>query len=305
MNSKPSLVRSEFLCGISIDIRSSRGFWCFSMKEVYFDTNVYDLLDELLQAKNFAPVNKLKRAIRSDQVRVYTNLVPIEETLGALKNQPVEGRRRLRLIKTLAKRKRMIRRHTEIIINDISSYAKRERVKSKFMSPYPELKAVFQVRDLPGLVEVAEENRSHNRGFRDEMRDKLFQHIAPLAQPIIENKKVPQFEEYFEANYRGVLEIIADRAGYLEACRERGIEGLLKIPSLNVAVRGQLSLTYANTFLGRLAQQGDSADMQHAFIAVTVGTLVTEDKALGKALKRANSPYLSIMNLQALLDSLP
>ena len=79
----------------------------------------------------------------------------------------------------------------------------------------------------------------------------------------------------------------------------------MKIPSLNVAVRGQLSLTYANTFLGRLAQQGDSADMQHAFIAVTVGTLVTEDKALGKALKRANSPYLSIMNLQALLDSLP
>jgi hypothetical protein len=31
------------------------------MKEVYFDTNVYDLLDELLQTKVFAPVAKLKR----------------------------------------------------------------------------------------------------------------------------------------------------------------------------------------------------------------------------------------------------
>jgi hypothetical protein len=275
------------------------------MKEVYFDTNVYDLLDELLQANNFAPVDKLKRAIRSDQVRVYTNLVPIEETLGALKKRPVEGRRRLRLIKTLAKRKRMIRRHTEIIINDIRSYAKMERFQSRFMSPYPELKAVFQVRDLPGLIEVAEENRSHKRGFRDNMRDKLFQHIAPLAQPIIENKKVPSFEEYFEANYRGVLEIIADRAGYLEECRERGLDGLLKTPALNVAIRGQISLTYANIFLGRLPQQGDSADMQHAFIAATVGTLVTEDKPLRKALKRANSPYLTTMNLQALLDTLP
>ena len=137
------------------------------------------------------------------------------------------------------------------------------------------------------------------------MRGKLFQHIAPLAQPIIDNKEVPPFEEYFEANYRGVLEIIVDRAGYLEACRERGIEGLLTIPSLNVAVRGQLSLTYANTFLGRLPQQGDSADMQHAFIAATVETLVTEDKALRKVLKRANSPYLTVMNLQALLDILP
>jgi len=64
------------------------------MKEVYFDTNVYDLLDELLQTKVFAPVDKLKKAIRSDQVRVYTNTIPIEETLGALKKKPAEGRRR-------------------------------------------------------------------------------------------------------------------------------------------------------------------------------------------------------------------
>lgn len=275
------------------------------MKKVYFDTNVYDLLDELIQKKIFAPISKLKRAVRSDQVRVYTNLVPIEETLGALKKNPVEGRRRLRLIRTLAKRKRMIRRHTEIIVNDIRSYAKRERFQSQFMSPYPELKPVFQVRDLLGLIEIAEENRTHNRGFRDVMRDRFSQFIAPLAQPIIANREVPTFEEYFEANYRAIFEIIAEKAGYLEGCQEQGFEGLLKIPSLNVAARAQASLTYANTFLGRLPQQGDSADMQHALIASAVETLVTEDKPLRKALRRANSPYLTVMNLQELLDTLP
>ena len=275
------------------------------MKEVYFDTNVYDLLDEFVQKKFYAPVNKLKRAIRSDQVRVYTNLIPIEETLGALRNKPTEGRRRLRLIRTLAKRKRMIRRHTEIIVNDIRSYAKRERFQSQFMSPYPELKPVFRVRDLPGLIEVAEENRNHNRGFRDDMRGRFFEFIAPLAQPIVENKEVPPFEEYFEDNYRGILEIIAEKAGNLEGCQERGLEGLLKIRSLNVATRAQVSLTYANTFLGRLPQQGDSADMQHALIASAVGTLITEDIRLRKALKRADSPYLTVMNLQELLHSLP
>lgn len=275
------------------------------MKEVYFDTNVYDLLDEQLQTKIFAPINKLKRAIRADQVRVYTNLVPIEETLGVLRKNPGEGKRRLRLIRTLAKRKRMIRRHTEIIVNDIRSYAKGERFQSQFMSPYPELKPVFQVKDLPGLIEVAEENRTHNRGFRDDMRDKFSQFIAPLAQPMIANKEVPTFEEYFEANYRGILEIIAEKAGNLEGCQERGFEGLLKIPSLNVAVRAQTSLTYANTFLRRLPQQSDSADMQHALIASAVGTLITEDKPLRKALKRASTPYLTVMNLQELLDTLP
>jgi hypothetical protein len=123
------------------------------------------------------------------------------------------------------------------------------------MSPYSELKPVFQVRDLLGLIEVAEENRNHNRGFRNEMRGKFFEFITPLAQPIIANREVPTFQEYFEANYQGILEIIAKKAGNLEGCQEHGLEGLLKIPSLNVTVRAQASLTYSNTFLGRLPQQ--------------------------------------------------
>jgi hypothetical protein len=275
------------------------------MKEVYFDTNVYDLVDELLQTKVYGPVYKLKRAIRSDQVRVYTNLVPIGETLGALPKKPAEGKRRLRLISVLAKRKRMIRGYTEIIVNDIGSYARTERFQSRFMAPYPQLKAVFLVRDLPGLIEVAEEIRNHNRQFRDEMRKRFLEFIAPLAQPMIANREAPTFEEYFEANALGILELIAERAGNLQGCKKRGLEGLLKIPSLNVATRVQASLTYANTFLGRLQQQGDSPDMQHALIASAVGTLITEDGPLRKALKRANSPFLTAMNLQELLDTLP
>jgi hypothetical protein len=30
------------------------------MKDVYFDTNVYDLLDELVQKTIYGPINKLK-----------------------------------------------------------------------------------------------------------------------------------------------------------------------------------------------------------------------------------------------------
>jgi hypothetical protein len=275
------------------------------MKEVYFDTNVYDLLDELVQEKIFAPLDKLKRAIRSDQVRVYTNLIPIQETLGALREKPAEGKRRLRLIRTLAKQKRMIRPHSEIITNHIRSYAKQERFQSPFTYCHLELSRVFQVRDLPGLIEVAEEYRNHNWEFRNDMRGRFAEHIAPLAKPIIANREIPPFEEHFEANYRDVLEIMAEKAGYLEGCREKGFERLLKIPTLNVAVRGPMSLTYANTFLGRLQKHSDSADMQHAMIASVVGTLVTEDDPLRKALRRANSPYLTFMSLQDLLDTLP
>jgi len=40
-------------------------------------------------------------------------------------------------------------------------------------------------------------------------------------------------------------------------------------------------------------------------IASAVGTLITEDIRLRKALKRADSRYLTFMSLQELLDTLP
>jgi len=54
---------------------------------------------------------------------------------------------------------------------------------------------------------------------------------------------------------------MAEKAGYLDGCQKRGLEGLLKFHRSMSRLAGPASLTYANTYLGRLPQQGDSADM--------------------------------------------
>jgi hypothetical protein len=275
------------------------------MKEVYFDTNVYTHVDGFGQKKIFAPLDKLRRAIRSDHLRVYTSLMVIEETIGALMEYPAEGQRRLRLIRRLAKRRKMLRMHFDILEDDVHSYATGQRFKSHFMAPFPQLKDIFHVRDLPGLLEVAKKTKESNRQFRDRMRTKYSTHIAPLAEPIIDERQMPSFEEYFNDNATNFLEVLVKKTGDLDACQAKGREGLLSIPSTEVVTRAQLSLTYANTYLGRQQQQGDSRDMQHAQYAAAIGTLVTQDTRLIKLLRRANSPYLEVMNLEELLDKLP
>src|SRR5437660_7043186 len=152
------------------------------MKEVYFDTNVYTQIDKLLQKKELAAYDKLRRAVDSDRLRIYTSLIVYEETNTALIDYPKEGIRRLRLVRKLAKRKKFIRLHYDILADDIRSYAKDEPFRSRFMAPPPRLKEMHEHKPVPELVEAAKETRDYIRGHRDKVRAAYSTHIEPLAK---------------------------------------------------------------------------------------------------------------------------
>jgi hypothetical protein len=275
------------------------------MKEVYFDTNVYTHLAQSIQRKNFVAIDKLRKAVLSDQLRILSSFTVLEETAGALIEYPEEAFQRLRLIKKLAKRKKLIKLHFEILNDDIISYATHQPFKSHFMAPFPRLKNLFVGNDLSGLIEVAKKTKEYIGGFRDEMRNSFSEHIAPLAQAVIANREVPTFEKNYQDNAIEFVRLMAKPSGKLAACEARGLDGLLEVPSINVYVRAQLSLIYANTYQGRLQNQGDSRDMQHVLLAATAAVFITQDNPLRKVLKRANSPFLTVLSLQDLLDAPP
>jgi hypothetical protein len=274
------------------------------MKEVYFDTNVYTHLAQLVRRKNFTAIDKLRKAVLSDQLRILSSFTVLEETAGAFVEYPREAFQRLRLIRKLAKRKKLIKLHFDILNDDITSSATDQPLKSHFMAPFPQLRDLFLGRDLPGLIEVAKKTKESVSDFRNEMRNSFSRHIAPLAQAVIANREVPTFEKNFEDNAIEFVRLMVKPSGQLAACEKRGLDGLLEVPAINVYVRAQLSLVYANTHLGRLHNQGDSRDMQHVLLAATAGVFITQDNPLRKALKRANSPYLTVMSLHELVDTL-
>jgi len=173
------------------------------------------------------------------------------------------------------------------------------------MAPFPRFRELHQGKEIRGLLDVALSTRKQIREFRDKMRNAYSTHIKPLAQKVIEDSEVPTFEENYRDNSFEFARMIARKAGLQKECEDKGLVGLLKIPSVSAIVGAELSIIYANTYLGRLQNQGDSRDVQHVQLASVVGTLVTEDAGLVKVVKRMNSPYVKALRLDELLDTLP
>jgi len=270
------------------------------MNTVYFDTNVYSRLNGLIRSNDLGAYRALRSAVNSDRLRIFTSATVLEETNGAPRSERVS---RFRLIRKLAKRKKIIRPHAEILIDDVNSYANNERFKSPFMAPFPRLRESW-VGGISGLVEAADETRVSNRAFRDRMREAYEAHIAPLAQRVIDNNEIPTFGEHYKANSTEFVRMVARPAKQLVACEAHGLQGLLEVPSVNAVVGAQLSINYANTYLRRLQQQGDRYDVQHVQLAVALGTLVTGDVGLIRAVTRMNSRYVKAISLAHLLRTL-
>lgn len=85
------------------------------MKEIYFDTNVYTHIHNRSGGVTNADVARLVAAIKADKIRILASTQVIEETISAILSSPREALGRLRLIHKLAKRKRMIKPHTDFV----------------------------------------------------------------------------------------------------------------------------------------------------------------------------------------------
>jgi hypothetical protein len=110
------------------------------------------------------------------------------------------------------------------------------------------------------------------------------------------------FAEFFEQGSGNVAESFAQRAGVLEACKQRGIEGLLRIKSVRMGVGAALSLIYEQMFEGWSPKISDSRDLQHAVSAAAVAqTFVTNDKRLRDSLSRIPIDGFTVIDLQGFL----
>ena len=97
------------------------------------------------------------------------------------------------------------------------------------------------------------------------------------------------FEEYWQQGAIKGAEDVAQRVGVLDECRTRGIEGLLEIPSVRMAVGSALSLIFAQARekSAQAERPQDSRDLQHAVMAASRATVfVTDDGKLLRLVKR-------------------
>jgi hypothetical protein len=99
-----------------------------------------------------------------------------------------------------------------------------------------------------------------------------------------------------------MAERFAHHAGVLAACRKRGVEGLLLIPSVRTAIGVTLSFIYGQAFEDWAS--GDSIDFLHApSAAATAEVFVTNDTHLREAIVRIPLNDLRPMSLSEFLTA--
>jgi hypothetical protein len=273
----------------------------------YFDTNIFDHLEQRNGVTEW-DLYRIGRAIKLGYLRIVLSFLNIEETLFIVQSQPERADARVRLILELCDKHLVAIGQEEIMNNDIRAYAHGTPRVSPFMPLDPWIE--FNVRSIAkpsgNVVQELEGILLDTRQAKNAFLDFLIKgraQVIPAADSI--GAKGYPFENYWTNNAGWLAEGLAKRARAQAKVSQRGVDGLLKVKSVALAVGANLSLIYSHHFENRTPAPGDSRDILHAVVASTAEAFVTNDGRLETALARIPIDGFRVMSLQAFLKGLP
>jgi len=147
----------------------------------------------------------------------------------------------------------MVKPCDQLIADDIRSYAATGQPDRPLVSVQTQnaiTQGVAELIESDGeefseeIADALEETRHRKERFFQGMRVAQ-QQLAAMVETLPARVS---FADYFQRTAGATVERFAHRAGVLDACRERGIAGLLKIRSVGAAVGIALSFAYGQTF---------------------------------------------------------
>lgn len=271
----------------------------------YLDTNLFDHLYKKIGC-TAADIADLRKAVYGRDLSIPLGIHVLEELLLNQRASPQELVARVKLTLSIASIRRMVKPCDQLIADDIRSYA------AAGEADRPLVNVQIQNAITQGIAELIE---SDGEEFSEEIADALqdtrrrkerfvngmnvtLQEIASLTAPAPANL---DFAEYFERSAPAAAELLANRVGVLDACRDRGIAGLLEIWSVRALVGSALSFIYGQTLAGAPAS-ADPIDFVHLpSAAATAEVFVTNDNRLREALARIPFDNLRLMNLAEFL----
>jgi hypothetical protein len=113
------------------------------------------------------------------------------------------------------------------------------------------------------------------------------------------------FEAFWERAAIDWAGALADRVGLGAECRARGLEGLLQVRAVRLAVGAGTSLVFSQVVEGREPQRTDGYDQLHAVMGSVANVFVTRDERLAGLLRRVPvDSFLVVTSLPELLADL-
>jgi hypothetical protein len=273
----------------------------------YLDTGVFDHLYRKIGCTS-ADIAELRKAVYGHSLSMPIGIHVLEELLLNRKASPQELVARVKLTLSIASIRRMVKPCDQLIADDLRSYA------ATGQPDRPLVGAQIQNAITQGIAELIE---SDGEEFSEEIaealeetrqrKERYLQAINVLLREIASQlESAPAsagFDDCFERFAIEIADRFAHRAGVLDACRDRGLEGLLEIRSVRAAVGAALSIAYGQAFEG-WTDPGDSSFFLHVpSAAATAEVFVTDDPRLRQFLKRVPFDNFRVMSLPEFLGA--
>ena len=218
---------------------------------------------------------------------------------------------------------KVLKQPSDLLHDEIVAYARGLASPPKTMPRSLATSFEGEMRELangrPGCDQLAAEVAAKITTLKETLKDDYKKQMADARNQVLtqmkwsertpaERKSVP-FDEYLAGFGPYLAEAFADSFGVGDACRRRGISGLLKRRAVALCVGSQVSWIYSQTvpWAGgietRQTDWGDGYDNWHALEASAADIFVTGDDGLAKKLKQLKiADFTVVTSLRELLD---
>jgi predicted nucleic acid-binding protein len=272
---------------------------------LYLDTNVFRHLTD-------AGESALRDAASTKQILILLSAVNLDELLGALETASEEAvLPRIQRLLRLVDHRRILKDTAMLLTDDIRSYADSGRAAEPVLSGEDLLYASARLGAL--LLETSENSRIARLSVVHKAKEQKESFLLGMNDRYMdmlhdtEKIRGVSFEYLWHSQSLRTAEYYATRVGVLDDCRRRGIEGLLKIKGVRMAVGTALSYFYAKSLQKQpqAVRIGDSRDLQHAVLAASrADVFVTMDNRLRDLVARVPMDHLRVLAFDDLLKEL-
>jgi len=297
-----------------LTITASPGTLIEVPRTAYLDANVYNDIERKAVPED--EVEATRAARRRGALTIRLGVCDLEESaLAVWNNNPELALRRLAIMQDLAGFDSMLHQPADVLEMSIRAYATGTLRPSPLLPLARRLEVANRIAEGIGnpaafgpmvteIVAGVREQKEKHRKLMAEARERALKKIKARWSPR-EVRKL-SFEEYFVSGAAGWAEDLARPHGLVAACRERGLDGLLKVPAVRLTVGVLLSQIHAQVVAERLPEGGDGYDVWHAIQASTASVFVTNDQRLVAHMNRipGGTSVRAVKSLRELLDTL-
>jgi hypothetical protein len=270
----------------------------------YLDTNAFDHIYKKIGCTG-ADIANLRKAIYGRQLSIRLSVHTLEEILLGRKVSPQALAAQIKLILSLASSRTLVKACGQLVLDDIHSYVARGKADRPFL-PGDMQNAVAD--GIAALIESdGEELEDDFLAVLDQARQDKQQFFAMFGPERQDREAISSplsgwtgVEQYFDAAALPALETLVERAGVADPCRERGLNGLLKIKSVRMLLGAALASSYSQA----ATSAANSSTLHHPVSAAAVAeTYVTDNAANRELLARLPIEGLNVITLPEFLKA--